>query len=268
MTHDPIGTSSVRHQVMSRESQNMHTDVEKITPYGGEESKGRQIEQAFDTIAPRYDFMNRLLSMGIDVTWRKRALKSLTYRPSRILDLATGTGDLAVMEAKLFPESKITGVDLSEEMLAIARAKSRRNRVESRIDFSKADCLALPFEESSFDLATIAFGIRNFEDIPAGLKEMLRVLKPGGRVLIVELSRPEPRLLSSFYNFYLTKVTPALGTVLTGKKKEYKYLPESIGHVPQGETMLGLMQGAGFKKCRFQTYTFGICSCYTAVKEF
>ncbi len=245
----------------------MHTNVEKITPYGGDENKGAQIEQAFDHIAPRYDFMNRLLSMGIDITWRRRALRSISNAPSSILDLATGTGDLIIMEAETFPEAMITGIDLSRKMLSIAKSKAEKNKFSDRINFIQGNCLEMPFEDNSFDVATIAFGIRNFESIVAGYKEMLRVLKPGGELVVLELSRPQTKILSAFYSFYLTKVTPALGSFFTGNRKEYRYLPESINCVPQGKEMLALLRDADFRECRFQTYTFGICSCYTAVKD-
>ena len=244
----------------------MHTDVEKITPYGGEEIKSVQIKHAFNRIAPRYDFMNRLLSMGIDVTWRKRALKSFRSTPVTILDLATGTGDMAIMEAKKFPEAEITGMDLSEEMLTIAEQKSTRNNLSSRIRFVQGDCLASPFADNSFDLATIAFGIRNFEDIAAGCREMLRILRPGGTLVILELSRPQVPLFSSFYHFYLTKVIPAMGKLFAGRPVEYAYLQKSISCVPQGEEVLRLLRSAGFTDCRTARYTFGACSCYTAVK--
>lgn len=256
------------HLVVRRKSHNnMHTNVEKITPYGGAENKGVQIEHAFDSIAPCYDSMNRLLSVGIDIFWRKRAIRSIaTLEPSNIIDLASGTGDLAIMAARQFPDATITGVDLSQEMLSIAGRKAEKNRLSERITFQQADCLDLPFENNSFDLATIGFGIRNFESLCDGCKEMLRVLRPRGKLVILELSRPQNRVLSGFYHFYLTKVTPLWGKLFTGKTFEYAYLQRSIDCVPQGQDMLKLLRDAGFQKCTSKTYTFGVCSCYTAVK--
>ncbi len=241
--------------------------VEKITPYGGDANKGAQIEQTFDQIAPRYDFMNRLLSMGIDIIWRKRALRAIAGVPASILDLATGTGDLIIMAAKKFPDAKLIGIDLSHAMLSIAQRKITQRKIDDRVNFIQGNCLTMPFADNSFDVATIAFGIRNFESIVAGYTEILRVLKPGGQVIVLELSRPQRKLLSAFYNFYLTKITPALGNLCTRNRMEYQYLPESIKCVPQGEEMLTLLRDAGFKESLFQSYTFGICSCYSAVKE-
>ena len=240
--------------------------VEKITPYGGDDSKGVQIEQAFDRIAPRYDFMNRLLSLRLDVTWRKRALKTIPGEPSSILDLATGTGDLAILEAQAFPQAKVTGIDLSTAMLSRAEKKTQRKGLPDRISFMRGDCLALPFEDNSFDAATIAFGIRNFENLTDGCKEAFRILRPGGILVIPELSRPQITFFSDFYHLYPTKVTPALGKLFTGRIFEYAYLQKSIDCVPQGEEMLNILHNAGFTDCRVKTYTFGTCSCYTAAK--
>ncbi|MFO7937238.1 MAG: bifunctional demethylmenaquinone methyltransferase/2-methoxy-6-polyprenyl-1,4-benzoquinol methylase UbiE [Kiritimatiellia bacterium] len=245
----------------------MKTDVEKITPYGGEERKSIQIEHAFDMIAYRYDFMNRLLSIGIDTLWRKKALKLLPDTCSDILDIATGTGDQAILAAETFPQANITGIDLSAEMLAIAEKKARRQGLSGRIAFKRGDCSALPFDSNSFDVVSISFGIRNFESMAKSCAEVLRVLRPGGLLVILELSRPQAKLLSGFYSFYLNKVTPALGRLFTGRTFEYTYLQKSIGCVPQGNNMLSLLSDSGFTECRNQTYTFGICSCYTAEKH-
>jgi len=239
--------------------------VETITPYSGSASKKEQITTAFNTIAPRYDFMNRLLSLGIDVLWRKQALRSiLNSAPGKILDVATGTGDFAIMAARKFPGAKITGIDLSDRMLEIANTKTRSKKFQQQMEFIKGDCLQTPFPDNGFDLATLAFGIRNFEDIDAGCREIKRILKPGGMVLILELSRPHNKLISGLYSFYLKNVIPALGTVFSGNQREYTYLQESIRHVPQAEEMLEILTQAGFINGHVQKYTFGICSCYTA----
>lgn len=240
--------------------------VETVTPYGGDAHKGAQIEQTFDRIAPGYDFMNRALSMGIDIIWRRRALRSITGTPASILDLATGTGDLIIMAAAKFPDAQLTGIDLSRAMLAIARRKLARRKLDGRVNLIQGNALTMPFADNSFDVATIAFGIRNFESILAGYREILRVLKPNGQIIVLELSRPRSKFLSALYNLYLTKIIPALGGFFTGNRKEYHYLPESIRCVPQGEEMLALLRDAGFKESVFQCYTFGVCSCYTGVK--
>jgi len=239
--------------------------IETITPYTDNASKQEQITTAFNTIAPRYDFMNRLLSLGIDVLWRQKALRSIgSSAPENILDLATGTGDFALMAARKFPGARITGIDLSDRMLEIANTKIRAKKFPQAIEFIRADCLQTPFPENKFDLATLAFGIRNFADLDAGCREINRILKPGGRILILELSRPSNRLISALYNFYLKHIIPALGHIFSGSQREYTYLQESIRHVPQAEEMLDILRQAGFINDDVQRYTFGICSCYTA----
>ncbi|MFA7172610.1 MAG: bifunctional demethylmenaquinone methyltransferase/2-methoxy-6-polyprenyl-1,4-benzoquinol methylase UbiE [Kiritimatiellia bacterium] len=239
--------------------------VEEITPYTSSERKSVQIEQAFDQIAPHYDFMNRLLSIGIDISWRRRALNSLAaMSPERVLDVATGTGDLAIRLAGKFPGAAITAIDLSQKMLQDAQAKARKKKVMRRIEFLQADALAMPFPDATFELATIGFGLRNFEDINAGCCEMQRVLKPGGTLLVIELSRPQAKIIASGYNFYLSHVIPLLGRAFAGCETEYTYLTASIKEVPQGEAMLAILSRAGFINCSVTRYARGLCSCYTA----
>ena len=238
--------------------------VEKITPYATGESKRVQITRAFDVIADRYDRLNRVLSFGIDLLWRRRALRLLRAdRPARVLDVATGTADFAIMAARRLPQALITGVDLSEGMLNIGRAKVAAAKLDARIRLLTGDCLSLDFGDGSFDAATVAFGVRNFENLAAGFAEIRRVVKPGGRVVILELSEPRAFPLRPLYRLYLRRVIPFAGRLLTGHAREYRYLPTSIEHAPQGETLLVLLRAAGFEECRFETYTFGICSCYT-----
>jgi len=239
-------------------------NVEKVTPYASGDSKRVQITQAFDTLAPRYDRLNRILSLGIDLYWRRRALRLLRHKPpARLLDVATGTADFALLAARRLPQTHITGIDLSENMLAIGRAKVKKANLDARISLQTGDCLASAIPDASFDAVTAAFGVRNFEDLAAGLREMLRVLKPGGRAVILELSEPERFLMRTLYRFYLRRVIPWVGRLLTGHAREYLYLPASIEQVPQGEAMLALLRNAGFTDCRRETYTSGICSCYT-----
>ncbi|MEI7902734.1 MAG: ubiquinone/menaquinone biosynthesis methyltransferase, partial [bacterium] len=179
------------------------------------------------------------------------------------LDIATGTADFAIMAARRLPQARITGVDLSEGMLEAGRKKVAAAGLTGRITLKAGDCLALEFPDATFDAATAAFGVRNFEDLAAGFSELRRVLKPGGRLVILELSEPPAFPMRPLYRFYLRHVIPLVGRVLTGLTSEYRYLPASIEHVPQGETLLALLSQAGFADCCFESYTFGICSCYT-----
>lgn len=240
--------------------------VESITPYNSGERKREQITQAFDVIAHRYDRLNRILSFGIDSGWRRRALRLLVQDqppPERVLDVATGTADFAILAARRLPRARITGIDLSAGMLATGRAKIERAKLCDRIDLVHGDCLELPFADGSFDAVTVAFGVRNFENIAAGLAEMRRVLAPGGRVVILELSQPERMPMRALFRLYLRGVMPLLGRLFSGHVQEYRYLPASIEQVPQGQVMLDLLCAAGFDACHSTCYTFGICSCYT-----
>ena len=238
--------------------------VEKVTPYASGESKRVQITRAFDAIACRYDRLNRILSFGLDLGWRRRALcHLLNPPPARVLDVATGTADFALLTAKRLPQTRITGIDLSQGMIEAGRIKVAAAGLEDRITLVTGDCLALDFPDATFDAATAAFGVRNFENLAAGLIEIHRVLKPGGCAVILELSVPRAFPLRQFHRFYLHCWIPLMGRILTGHTREYAYLPASIAQVPQGEAMLTLLRAAGFTDCRVDTYTFGICSCYT-----
>lgn len=241
-------------------------NVEKLTPYASGDSKRAQIQQAFDQIAHRYDPLNRILSFGIDIFWRRQALRRLRAEaPLRLLDVATGTADFAIMAARRFPQSHVTGIDLSEGMLQIGRTKVATAKLATRITLQAGDCLALDFPDAVFDAAMAAFGVRNFENLAAGLSEIRRVVRPGGRVVILELSEPQRGPMRALFRFYSRHVMPFVGRLLTGHTREYRYLPASIEHVPQGEAMLDLLRAAGFADCRCETYTCGICSCYTGI---
>ncbi|MDE6262376.1 MAG: bifunctional demethylmenaquinone methyltransferase/2-methoxy-6-polyprenyl-1,4-benzoquinol methylase UbiE [Muribaculaceae bacterium] len=245
----------------------MNEEVEKITPYGTELSKGEQVEQMFDSIAPAYDFMNRAMTLGIDKLWRKKAVKMVARTaPKKILDVATGTGDLALTLARAIPDCMITGVDLSEGMIAVGREKIIKAGLTDRITLEAADCLALPFQDDEFDALTVAYGVRNFADIPAGLKEMNRVIRPGGMVCIIELSTPVNPIIKPLYRLYTRGVIPLVGRLVSKDTRAYSYLPESIEAVPQREKMLALMEAAGFTDAAFRPLTFGVCTIYTAVK--
>jgi demethylmenaquinone methyltransferase/2-methoxy-6-polyprenyl-1,4-benzoquinol methylase len=237
---------------------------ETVTPYASDECKRAQITRAFDTLAHRYDLLNRILSLGLDLGWRRRALRLLSAPPpARLLDVATGTADFAILAARRLPQIHVTGVDLSESMLAVGRRKVAAAGLAARVTLQAGDCLALDFPDVSFDAVTAAFGVRNFENLATGFRSMRCVLKPGGRVVILELSEPRHAPLRQLHRFYLRRWIPAVGRLLTGHAREYAYLPASIAQVPQGEAMLALLRDAGFTECRFEPYTFGICTCYT-----
>ena len=223
----------------------------------------------FDSIAPAYDVMNRMMTLGIDRIWRNKAVKMLkkTIRPGGdILDVATGTGDLALLlDSKLQP-AKVTGIDLSENMIEIARQKCQQAGVDTRIEFMTADCLALPFADNSFDCITVAYGVRNFEHLLQGYKEMFRVLRPGGILCVIELSTPTNPVVKPLYKFYTHNIIPAVGRLVSHDSRAYTYLPESIAAVPQGYDMTSLMTEAGFDHTAFRRLTFGVCTIYMATK--
>ena len=230
--------------------------------------KGENIQQMFNTIAPRYDFLNRLLSFGIDRRWRKKAVRLLKYREgSRILDVATGTGDVALEIARATPTSvRITGADFSAEMVALGGAKVKASPHAARIDFKVAPCEDLPFASETFDSVTIAFGIRNVVDRKLGLAEMWRVLRPGGRMIILEFSTPRSLLFRQIYYFYFRRVLPVIGGLFS-KYNAYKYLPDSVLEFPPHEEFAGMIEDAGFRSVHIRELTFGIASIYVGDKE-
>ncbi|MDL2310115.1 bifunctional demethylmenaquinone methyltransferase/2-methoxy-6-polyprenyl-1,4-benzoquinol methylase UbiE [Parabacteroides sp. OttesenSCG-928-B22] len=240
---------------------------EEILPYNQTEEKGVQVERMFDNIAGAYDRLNHILSFGFDRGWRRKGIRYLKpFQPRRILDIATGTGDLAIaMCRKLQPEI-ITGADLSEEMMRIGQEKVDKAGMTGRIVFDRQDSLALTYEANSFDAVTAAFGVRNFADIRKGLEEMHRVLEPGGHLMILELTTPEHFPMKQLFALYARLVIPFLGRLVSKEKKAYAYLPASIEVVPQGKVMTGLLEEIGFKEVQIRRLTWGICSMYTGVK--
>ncbi len=241
--------------------------VEQITPYGTADNKTSQVEQMFDSIAPAYDFMNRAMTLGIDRLWRRRTVKEVARRsPAQILDVATGTADLAMALAKRMPQAQVTGVDLSEGMIAIGRDKVTKAQLAERVTLQAADCLSLPFAPGSFNAVTAAFGVRNFADIPAGLREMHRVLAPGGVLAILELSTPVNPLIKPFFTLYTQGIIPRLGRMVSRDQRAYSYLLESIAAVPQREAMTSLLLKAGFDCASFHPLTFGVATLYLARK--
>ncbi len=240
--------------------------VEQVTPYG-EGVKTEQVRQMFDAIAPAYDFMNRAMTLGIDIWWRRLAVKRLKrIMPATILDVATGTGDFAIqLNTSLHPQH-IIGIDLSQGMLDEARRKAKEKGLEQVITFRQDDCMALHMEDASVDAVTVAFGVRNFEHLQQGYHEMARVLKPGGMLCVLELSTPTNPLIRWFYDLYTLHIIPWLGSLKSGEKNAYRYLPQSIAAVPQGDGMLQLMRNAGLKDTSFKRLTLGVCTIYTGVK--
>ncbi len=245
----------------------MEYGSEKVLPYNENENKGTQVKRMFDEIAPTYDPLNRIISLGFDKGWRKKGIAFLKpFSPKRILDIATGTGDLAISMAGTLHPEQIIGADLSEGMMKIGQRKVEEAGYSHVIAFEQQDCIALTYPDNSFDAVTAAFGVRNFEQIETGLAEMYRVIKPGGHVMILELSAPTYFPMKQLYSLYTTTILPLVGRLISRQKTAYKYLPESIRVVPQGQVMAGILQQLGFTEVKVRTFTFGVCSLYTAKK--
>ncbi|MDE7152862.1 MAG: bifunctional demethylmenaquinone methyltransferase/2-methoxy-6-polyprenyl-1,4-benzoquinol methylase UbiE [Muribaculaceae bacterium] len=246
----------------------MEVKAEKINPYVNDtRPKTEQVRDMFDSIAPAYDFMNRAMTFGIDKWWRSLAVKMIRkHAPKQILDVATGTADLAIKLATELKPEHVTGIDLSEGMIELGRQKVASRGLTDRITLVTGDCLSLPFADNSFDCVTVAYGVRNFEHLSQGYREMHRVLKPGGMICVIELSTPQSPLVKPFYKLYTRTLIPAVGRLISKDTRAYSYLPESIAAVPQGDRMLSLMSDAGFSACRCRRLTFGTCSIYTATK--
>jgi len=229
--------------------------------------KGEKIQVMFGNIAPRYDFLNRLLSFGIDRRWRKKAVRLIKYREgSRILDVATGTGDVALEIARSTPGSvKITGADFCQEMVDLGLAKVASSPYAGRIDFKVAPCEDLPFPDNTFDSVTIAFGIRNVVDRKLGLAEMWRVLRPGGRIIILEFSTPRSQFFKQIYYFYFRRLLPVIGGLFS-KYNAYKYLPDSVLEFPSHEEFSQMVADTGFRNVHIHPLTFGIATIYAGEK--
>lgn len=240
---------------------------EKIKPYNDKEEKGAQVEQMFDNIAHSYDKLNHRLSWNIDKLWRKRALNRLKpYKPQSILDIATGTGDFAIQAAQTLQPKQVTGTDISEGMMNVGRQKVKALKLDSVISFAKEDCMALSFEDNTFDAVTAAFGIRNFQNLDQGLREMCRVLKPGGHLCIVELTSPVMFPMKQLFKIYSHTVLPIYGRLISGDRVAYSYLTATIEAFPQGERMVEILKAAGFAEATFKRLTLGICTLYLATK--
>lgn len=240
---------------------------ETIRPYNDTEKKSVQVEKMFDNIASDYDRLNHTLSMGIDRHWRRKAINLLRpFHPKRILDVATGTGDFALLTYKYLQPDILVGCDISEGMMKIGIEKVQKAGLTNRISFAKEDCTHLSFANNSFDAVTIAFGVRNFEDLDKALSETHRILSPGGKLVILELSTPIHFPMKQLYYIYSKLVIPLLGRLLSKDRKAYHYLPASIKAFPQGEVMEKILRKAGFSHVIFNRLTLGICTLYTATK--
>ena len=238
-----------------------------VVPYKEENAgKKEQMAKMFNNISHRYDFLNHLLSLGIDKLWRKKAISFLKpLRPQFILDVATGTGDFAIQALTLKPEH-ITGIDISEGMLAMGRKKIEKLNLTHKISLERGDSENLQFADDTFDAATVGFGVRNFEDLERGLSEILRVLKPGAILVVLEFSRPRGFPMRQLYNFYFKNILPGLGRLISKDKSAYTYLPESVEAFPDGTDFENILKKVGFKETACEALTFGISSIYTARK--
>ncbi len=240
---------------------------ETIKPYEEGKEKAKQVEEMFDNIAPNYDTLNHRLSWDIDKGWRRKAIKQLmAFKPKKMLDIATGTGDFAILAAQMLSPEELIGADISEGMMEIGRKKVKQASLDNIISFKKEDCLCLTFADNTFDAVTAAFGIRNFQDLDKGLSEMCRVLKPGGHLSIVELTQPVSFPMKQLFWIYSHTFLPLYGKIVSKDKSAYRYLTATIEAFPQGETMMDILKKAGFSNAQFRRLTFGICTLYLASK--
>lgn len=240
-----------------------------VVPYKDlNEGKKAQVARMFDNISGRYDQLNHLLSLGIDKLWRKKAIRHLErFNPSKILDVATGTGDFAIQASRI-NQSSIVGVDISEGMLEAGRKKIQRLGLTQRVRLENGDSENLQFEDNYFDAVIVAFGVRNFENLDKGLKEINRVLKPGGRLVVLEISEPDGFPWKQLFDFYFKRILPITGKIISGDSHAYTYLPESVSAFPRGKAFLNRLETSGFNKTNWERLTFGICAFYSAEKKY
>jgi demethylmenaquinone methyltransferase/2-methoxy-6-polyprenyl-1,4-benzoquinol methylase len=240
---------------------------DKIKPFSDEGGKKQQVNEMFDKIAPRYDLMNRLLSAGIDVGWRRKAIRMLKAdNPAHILDVATGTADMAIMAAKMLRPQAITGIDISEKMLEIGRKKVDQEKPGTKITLLRGDGETINFADQTFDAVMVAFGIRNFENLEKGLKEILRVMKPGAQLVVLEFSKPRIPGVKNLYNLYMGVVAPQMAKWFSQNKKAYQYLNESAKAFPDRQDLVAILNKAGYSRTLFKPLTLGICCIYSGRK--
>ena len=237
---------------------------DKVVPYeASSKGKKEQVAEMFDDIAPKYDFLNRFLSAGIDVRWRKKALsKLIPYRPRTILDVATGTGDVAIMAARMLQPEKVIGIDISRGMLELGRKKLLKEGLTDRIELQSGDSEAIKFPDASFDAVTVAFGVRNFENLEKGLSEIRRVLKPGGQLIVLEFSKPSIPGIQQLYSIYMRMVAPGMGQLFSKNRDAYAYLSNSVVKFPEGKAFVEILDKTGYKNTTCKKLSFGICSIY------
>lgn len=238
-----------------------------VLPYKEKETgKKQQVAEMFNNISTNYDFLNHFLSLGIDILWRKKAIKYLKDdKPKKILDIATGTGDFAIESLVLKPES-VVGVDISEGMLEVGKQKMKQKKLDHIIDMQMGDSEKLLFEDNTFDAVIVSFGVRNFENLLLGLTDMNRVLKKGGKAVILEFSKPTKFPFKQLYNFYFKAILPKIGKLISKDNAAYTYLPESVEAFPDGPKFLEVLEKAGFKNTQCKSLTFGISSIYIGQK--
>ncbi|MCD8741675.1 bifunctional demethylmenaquinone methyltransferase/2-methoxy-6-polyprenyl-1,4-benzoquinol methylase UbiE [Mucilaginibacter roseus] len=239
-----------------------------VTPYQNEQvTKKEQVANMFNNISKTYDFLNHFMSLGIDIIWRKMAINELKgNKPKHILDVATGTGDFAFEALSILKPEKITGVDISRGMLDIAEQKIAKRNLGDKFSVKLGDSEKLPFADNEFDAVTVAYGVRNFENLEAGMADIFRVLKPGGKVVVLEFSKPRAFPVKQLYNFYFKYITPGIGKLFSKDARAYSYLPESVAAFPDGKNFTAVMDKVGFKHTKNRALTFGISSIYTGVK--
>jgi demethylmenaquinone methyltransferase/2-methoxy-6-polyprenyl-1,4-benzoquinol methylase len=241
--------------------------MSEVKPYRPEGSKKEQVAAMFNAISPKYDALNRILSAGIDQSWRRKTLREIRATGAlKLLDVATGTADLALALAKGIPGSRVVGVDISAGMLEVGRSKVRARDLEGRVRLDLGDGEQLPYEESSFGAVTVAFGVRNFENLEQGLRDMRRVLEPGGTLAVLEFSQPTAWPLRSLYLFYFKNILPRIGRMVSKDASAYTYLPNSVQAFPYGEAFAAKLREAGFQSVRVRPLSFGIASLYLAIK--
>jgi demethylmenaquinone methyltransferase/2-methoxy-6-polyprenyl-1,4-benzoquinol methylase len=240
-----------------------------VKPFSdSEKTKKQQVAEMFDGLADRYDLMNRMLSCGIDAKWRTKAINELKKNdPKKILDVATGTGDMATMACRILKPEKVIGIDISEHMLELGRKKVEKEGLSKVVQLQTGDSETINFADNSFDAVMVAFGVRNFEHLETGLKEMFRVLKPGGKLIVLEFSRPRVRIFRSLYNLYMSFVAPEVARWFSQNKKAYQYLNQSAKLFPDRHDFVEILNRSGYSDTSFKSLSAGICCIYTGKKS-